>query len=68
MPKGKNKKVIRLIKDKSGAKTMLKCIGLRAKTYSYLIDGFSEDKKAKKKNTKKCIIKQKIKFENYKTV
>ena len=34
------------------------------KTYSYLIDNGSKDKKAK--NTKKCVIKRKIKFENYK--
>ena len=30
-------------------------VGLRAKTYSYLIDDTSEDKKAK--GTKKCVIK-----------
>ena len=33
-------------------------------TYSYLIDDGSEDKKAK--GTKKCVIKRKVKFENYK--
>ena len=38
--------------------------GLRAKTYSYLIDDSSEDKEAK--STKNCIIKRKFKFENYK--
>ena len=43
---------------------MTKFVGLKAKTYSYLIDDSSEDKKAK--GTKKCVIKQKIKFENYK--
>ena len=37
---------------------------LRAKTYSYLIDDGSEDKKVK--GTKRCAIKQKIKFEDYK--
>ena len=37
---------------------------LRAKTYSCLIDDSSEDKKAK--DTKKCVIKQKLKLENYK--
>ena len=35
-----------------------------AKTYSYLIDDGSEDKKAK--GRKKCVIKRKLKFENYK--
>ena len=37
---------------------------LRAKTYSYLIDDVSEGKKVK--GTKRCAIKQKIKFEDYK--
>ena len=32
--------------------------------YSYLIDYVSEDKKVK--GTKKCAIKRKVKFENYK--
>ena len=43
---------------------MTKFVGLRAKTYSYLIDDSSEDKKAK--NTKTCAIKRTFKFENYK--
>ena len=43
---------------------MKKFVGLRAKTYSYLIDDGNEDKKAK--GTKKCIIKRKLTFENYK--
>ena len=37
---------------------------LRVKTYSYLIDDGSEDKKVK--GTKRCAIKQKIEFEDYK--
>ena len=44
---------------------MKKFIGLRAKNYGYLKDDSSEDKKAK--DTKKCITKGKLKFENYKT-
>ena len=36
--------------------------GLRAKTYSYLIDGGSKDKNTK--DTKKCVVKRKLKFEN----
>ena len=40
-----------------------KFVWLRAKTYSYLIDDGSEDKKAK--YTKICVIKRKLKFENY---
>ena len=43
---------------------MTKFVGLRSKTYNYLIDEGSEDKKAK--STKKCFIKRKLKFENYK--
>ena len=41
---------------------MTKYVELRAKTYSYLTDDGSEDKK----DTNKCIIKTKLKFENYK--
>ena len=46
------------MKDELGGKIMTKFVGLRAKTYSYLIDDCSEDKKAK--GTKKCVIKNKI--------
>ena len=47
MPKGKNKKVTGLMKDELGQKIIIKFVGLRAKTYIYLIDDHSEDKKAK---------------------
>ena len=43
---------------------MIKIVGLRVKTYSYLIDDSSEDKKVK--GTKKCVVKRKLKSENYK--
>ena len=62
--KGKNKKVIALMKDKLGGQIMNVCAGLRAKTYSYLKDNNGEDKKGKCR--KKCAIKRKLKFENYK--
>ena len=52
-----NKNVIGLMKDGLGRKIM--------NTYSYLIDDGSEDKKGKGK--KNCIIKRKLKFENYKS-
>ena len=51
------------MKDESGGIILTKFVGLRAKTYSYLIDNGSEDKKGK--DTKKCVIKRKLKFENY---
>ena len=47
LPKGKNKKVIGLIKDEFGEKVMTKLVELGAKTYSYLVDDTSEDKQAK---------------------
>ena len=43
---------------------MKESVGLRAKTYAYLMDDDSEHKKAK--GTKKCVIKRKLMFENYK--
>ena len=43
---------------------MTKFVGIRAKTYSNLINDGSED--AKSKVTKKCVVKRKVKFQNYK--
>ena len=42
---------------------MVKFVGLRAKTFSFLIHDSSENKEIK--GTKKCVIKRKLKFENY---
>ena len=50
------------MKDELGGKIMTKFVGLTAKTYNYLIDNGSEDKKTK--GTKKCVIKRRLKFEN----
>ena len=61
--KGKNKKVIELMKDELGGKIMKKFAALRKKTYSYLTDNNDEDKKAK--DRKKCVIKRKPKFKDY---
>ena len=57
------KDYIGLIKDELGRKIMTIFVGLRAKTYSYLIDDGSEDKKTKA--IRKFIIKRKFIFENY---
>ena len=63
LPKGKNKKVIRLMKGKLGVKIMTTFVVLKAKSYIYLTDDNSEDKKIK--GTKKCAMKRKCEFENY---
>ena len=59
-----NKKVIGMFKDELGRKLMKEFCMLRVKTYAYLKDDDSEKKKAK--GTKKCIIKRRFMFENYK--
>ena len=64
LPTGKNKKVIGLMKDELGGKIMREFVALRPKTYSYLTDDCKEDKKAK--GTKKCVIKRRLKFSDYK--
>ena len=64
LPIGKNKKVIGLFKDELGGKIMIEFVGLRAKTYAYLMDDDSEHKKAK--GTKKCVIKRGLMVKNYK--
>ena len=64
LPKGKNKKVIELMEDELGGKIMKEFVALIPKTYSYLTDDCKEDKKAK--GTKKCVIKRRLKFIDYK--
>ena len=63
-PTGKNKKVIGLMKDELGGKIMTEFVALRPKIYSYLTDDCEENKKAK--GTKKCVIKRRLKFSDYK--
>ena len=63
LPIGKNKKVPCLFKDELGGKIITEVVALRPKTYAYLMDDGNDHKKAK--GTKKCVIKQKIMFENY---
>ena len=64
LPTGKNKKVIGLMKDELGGKIITEFITLRPKAYTYLTDDGKEDKKAKE--TKKCVIKRMIKFDDCK--
>ena len=52
------------MKDFLGGKIMKKYVGLRAKTYSYLIDDSSEGKTVN--GTKNCVIKRELNVENYK--
>ena len=62
LPIAINKKVIGMLKDELGGKTMMEFCALRAKTYAFLLDDDTEKKKTK--GTKKCIIKRQLTFEN----
>ena len=61
---GKNKKVPGLFKDKLGGKIITEFVALRPKAYSYLDDDGNEHKKSK--DTKRCVTKQKLMFQNFK--
>ena len=63
-PKGKNQKVFGLVKDESAGTIMKQSAALRAKKYSFLTDNLDKDKKDK--GTKKCVVKRKVKFQDYK--
>ena len=69
---GKNKKVLGKFNDETGGKTMTKFVALTAKTYSFLIDEYTDqyyeknkivNKKAK--GTTKYVVKREILFNNY---
>ena len=45
---------------------MKEFVRLRAKTYSYLKDNNDKDEDKKAKCTRKCVIKRKLKFQDYK--
>ena len=64
LPKGNNENVIGLTKDELGGKIRTEYAGLRPKTYSYLMDDGSNDKKSV--GTKKWVIKRRLKFNDYK--
>ena len=52
------------MKDELEGKIMKEFAALRPKTYSYLMDDGHSDKKAN--GTKKCVIKRRLKFNDYK--
>ena len=64
LPKGKNKKVIGLIKDELGSGIITEFVALRLKTYSYITNDFTELKKVK--GTKKCVVRKMLRFSDYK--
>ena len=73
LPIGKNKKVIGMFKDEIGGNIMTEFSALRAKTYSFLIDEYTDadyeknkitNKKAK--GAKNSVIKRELMFQNYK--
>ena len=75
LSRGTNKKVIGIFKDELGGKIMEEFVMLRAKTYSYLIDGYNNEDYEKKiykiinkkaKGTKKCVIKRELMFDQFK--
>ena len=64
LPRGINKKFIGLMKDELGGKIIIEFVALRPKSYSYLTDDDTVHKKAK--GTKRFVIKQVLKFNDYK--
>ena len=60
LPKGMNKKSLRLNQRWVRGKITSEFVALRPKTYSYITDDDSIVKKAK--GTKKCVIKRILKF------
>ena len=58
----KMKRMIVLMKDKLGGQIMKKFVGLHPETYNYLKDNNDKGKK-----TKICVIKRKLKLNDYKT-
>ena len=61
---GVNKKVIGMFKDELDEKIIKEFCALRARTYTYLMDDDSKNKKAK--GVKRCVVKIRLMFENYK--
>lgn len=59
-----NKKVTGMMKEKKGGKIIIKFLVQRSKAYSYLTEDYGKENKAKE--TKKCVMKRKLRFEHYK--
>ena len=59
-----NRYLIGMFRDELGGKVMKEFCALRVKTYTYLMEDDSEMKKAK--GVKRCVIKRRLMFENYK--
>ena len=64
--------MIGLFKEELGGKTMEVFVGIGAKTYAYLVNGYNNDdydkekiKNKKAKAAKKCVIKRRLMIENY---
>lgn len=64
LPIGKKQKMIGLVKNESSRRMLKEFASLRSKMYSYLTDDGYTEKKTK--GTRKCVVKCKIKFEDYK--
>ena len=52
-----------MFKDKAGGKQIVEFVGLRAKLYSYIMPGRSENKKCK--GVTKNVTKRSIQFDDY---
>ena len=63
LPIGINNKVLGMFKDKLNGMIMKKLCAPISKTYAHLLDNNVKKKKAK--GTKKCVIKCRIKFDDY---
>ena len=64
LPIGKNKKIPGIFKDELGGEIMTEIVALGPKAHAYLDDDGGKHEKAK--GTKKCVIKQKFMFQNFK--
>ena len=65
IPTGINKKVLGMFKDEAAGKIIKEFVGLRAKLYSFVMDGGEESKKCK--GIKKQVVENSITHEDYKT-